>query len=62
MEIFSNVLRIEGRKLSFNGDQIIFRMTNCETQKAIAKASVVDCGIVTVQSYEGITNGLLINR
>lgn len=58
MEIFSKVLRIEGRELSINGDQIIFRITDCETQKAIAKAGVADCGIVTVQTYEGITNGL----
>jgi len=58
MEIFSRVLRIEGRELSLNGNQIIFRIRDCETQKAIAKAGVADCGIVTVQTYEGITNGL----
>ncbi len=58
MEIFSKVLRIEGRELSINGDRIIFRITDCETQRAIAKAGVADCGIVTVQTYEGITSGL----
>lgn len=58
LEIFSKVLRIEGREVSLRGDQIIIRITDCETQKAIAKAGIADCGIVTVQTYEGIINGL----
>jgi hypothetical protein len=58
MDIFSKVLKIEGRKISMKNDQIIFRITDCETQKAIAKAGVADCGIVTVQSYEGMIGGL----
>jgi len=58
MDIFSRVLKIEGREVSINGDQITVRITDCETQKAIAKAGVADCGIVTVQSYEGIIGGL----
>jgi|SRR5208283_222924 hypothetical protein len=58
MEIFSKVLKIEGREISMHGDQIIFRITDCETQRAIAKAGVADCGIVTEQTYEGIINGL----
>jgi len=36
----------------------IVRITDCETQKAIAKAGIADCGIVTVHSYEGIISGL----
>lgn len=58
MEIFSRVLRIEGRKITVEGERIIFRITDCETQRAIAKAGVADCGIVTVETYQGITAGL----
>jgi hypothetical protein len=58
MDIFSRVLKIEGRNISINGNQIIVRVTDCETQKAIAKAGVADCGIVTIQTYEGIISGL----
>jgi predicted hydrocarbon binding protein len=58
MDIFSNVLKIKGREVSINSDQIIVRITDCETQKAIAKAGIADCGIVTVQSYQGIISGL----
>jgi hypothetical protein len=58
MDIFIRVLKIEGREISMNGDQIIVRITDCETQKAIAKAGIADCGIVTVHSYEGIISGL----
>ncbi|PKN18313.1 MAG: hypothetical protein CVU71_12465 [Deltaproteobacteria bacterium HGW-Deltaproteobacteria-6] len=58
LDIFSKVLKIEGRDVTVDGDQITVRITDCETQKAIAKAGVADCGIVTVQSYEGIIGGL----
>ncbi len=58
MDIFSKVLKIEGRNVSVSGNQIIVRITECETQKAIAKAGVADCGIVTVQTYEGIISAL----
>jgi len=58
LDIFSAVLKIAGREVSMSGDQITVRITDCETQKAIAKAGVADCGIVTVQSYEGIISGL----
>lgn len=34
------------------------RVTDCETQKAIAKANVADCGIVTVYTYQGLAQGL----
>ena len=58
LDIFSRVLKIEGREISVQGEQIIIRITDCETQRAIAKAGVADCGIVTVQTYKGIINGL----
>ncbi|MBW1643510.1 MAG: hypothetical protein JRJ76_11785, partial [Deltaproteobacteria bacterium] len=31
---------------------------DCEIQKAIAKAGIADCGIVTIQTYQGIAAGL----
>jgi hypothetical protein len=58
MDIFSRVLKIEGREITIEGDQITVRITDCETQKAIAKAGVADCGIVTELIYEGIIAGL----
>jgi hypothetical protein len=39
-------------------DVIRVQVTNCETQKAIAKAGIVDCGIVTIQIYHGLIRGL----
>lgn len=61
LDIFSKVLNIKGRDVSVEGERIIVRITDCETQKAIAKAGVADCGIVTVQSYKGIISGLFGN-
>jgi len=61
LEIFSKVLKMEGREVKIDGDTITVRITNCETQKAIAKAGVADCGIVTVQSYEELIRGLFDN-
>ena len=58
LEIFSKVLRIEGREVIVESDTITVRVTDCETQKAIAKAGIADCGIVTVQTYEGMIRGL----
>ncbi len=58
MDVFSRVLKIEGREITVEGDKITVRITDCETQKAIAKAGVADCGIVTVQTYEGIIRAL----
>ena len=40
LEIFSKVLKIEGREVFVESDIIIVRVTDCETQKAIAKAGV----------------------
>ncbi|MCM2287294.1 MAG: L-2-amino-thiazoline-4-carboxylic acid hydrolase [Desulfobacula sp.] len=58
LEIFSKVLKIEGREVIVESDTITVRVTDCETQKAIAKAGIADCGIVTVQTYEGMIRGL----
>jgi len=62
MDVFSRVLKIEGRKIAMEDNKITVRITDCETQKAIAKAGVADCGIVTVHSYEGIIGGLFDNE
>ena len=35
-----------------------FRVNDCEMQKTIAKAGVADCGIATMQTYEGVARGL----
>jgi hypothetical protein len=58
IEILSRVLKIEGREVSVKSDSITIRVTDCETQKAIAKAGIADCGIVTVQTYQGLMRGL----
>jgi hypothetical protein len=58
LEIFSRVLKIEGREMKVNSDTITVRVTDCETQRAIAKAGVADCGIVTVQTYQELIRGL----
>jgi len=52
------ILNIEGRDVTNNGGIITIRVTDCEMQKAIAKAGVADCGIVTVQTYKGVARGL----
>jgi hypothetical protein len=58
IEILSKVLKIEGREVSVKSNIITIRVTDCETQKAIAKAGIADCGIVTVQTYQGLMRGL----
>ena len=52
LQIFSRVLKMEGREVRVDSDTITVRITDCETQRAIAKAGVADCGIVTIQSYQ----------
>ena len=37
---------------------ITVQVSDCENQKAIAKAGIADCGIVTVQTYQGLMRGL----
>jgi len=58
LEIFSTVMKIEGRSVTVSGDTITLQVTDCETQKAIAKAGVADCGIATVETYQGLARGL----
>jgi len=58
LEILSKVLKIEGREVFIESDIITIRVTDCETQKAIAKAGIAECGIVTVQTYQGLMRGL----
>lgn len=58
MEILSKVLKIEGREVTLEQERIVVRITECETQKAIAKANIADCGIVTVYTYQGLARGL----
>ena len=58
LEILSKVLKTEGRKVFVGSDRITVQVTDCENQKAIAKAGIADCGIVTVQTYHGLMRGL----
>jgi len=58
LEVLSEVLGIAGRSVEVNDGMIVVRVTDCQTQKAIAKAGVADCGIVTVQTYQGLARGL----
>ena len=58
IEILFKVLKIGGREVSVKSDSIMIRVTDCEIQKAIAKAGIADCGIVTVQTYQGMMRGL----
>jgi len=39
-------------------DNITIQVKDCEIQKAIAKAGISDCGIVTLQTYQGLIGGL----
>jgi hypothetical protein len=58
LEIFSKVMKIDGRSISVSDDIITIKVTECEMQKAIAKAGVADCGIATVETYQGLARGL----
>ncbi len=58
LEVLSEVLGIAGRSVEVKDGVIVVRVTDCQTQKAIAKAGVADCGIVTVQTYQGLARGL----
>ena len=58
LEILSKILKIEGRKVIIESDTITVQVTDCENQRAIAKAGIADCGIATVQSYQGLAKGL----
>ncbi len=58
LEILSKVVKIEGRKVYVESDTITVQVTDCENQKAIAKAGIADCGIATVHTYQGLMKGL----
>ncbi len=62
LEVFCTILKMEGRKVSVENEKIIILIRDCETQKAITRAGVADCGIVTIQTYGGIINGLYDNE
>jgi hypothetical protein len=58
LDISMNILGIRGRSVSTEGNAIIVRVTDCDIQKAIAKAGIADCGIATVETYKGIAHGV----
>ena len=58
LEILSKIMKIEDRKVFVESDTITVQVTECENQKAIAKAGVADCGIATVHTYQGLIKGL----
>ena len=58
MEILFRILKIEGRKVEIDKGTITVRVTECEVQKAIAKAGVADCGIATIATYKSVAWGL----
>jgi uncharacterized protein DUF6125 len=58
IDIFSKVLKIEKREIELSEGIITVRAKDCEIQKAIAKAGIADCGIVSIQTYQGIAAGL----
>jgi hypothetical protein len=49
---------MKGREVMVDGDTIMVRVTDCETQRTIAKAGAADCGIVPVQSYQELIRGI----
>ena len=58
LEIALNLLGMRGRSVSMEGNAIIVRVTDCDIQKAIAKAGIADCGIATVETYKGLAHGV----
>jgi hypothetical protein len=58
LEMSMNLLGMRGRSVSMEGNVIIVRVTDCDIQKAAAKAGIVDCGIATVETYKGMAHGL----
>jgi hypothetical protein len=56
--IFTRVINGSGGIVIREGDDIIIRVADCDTQKAIAKAGIADCGIVTLETYKGLARGL----
>ena len=58
IEVLFKIMNIKGREVIIDKDKITIQVTECEVQKAIAKAGIADCGIATVHTYEGIVWGL----
>jgi hypothetical protein len=58
LDIFTRVINSNGGVVIREGDAIIVRVSDCDTQKAIAKAGIADCGIVTIETYKGLARGL----
>jgi Family of unknown function (DUF6125) len=58
LEIAMNLLGMRGRSVSMEGNAIIVRVTDCDIQKAIAKAGIADCGIATTETYKGLAHGV----
>jgi hypothetical protein len=56
--MLSKIMRIEARKVIVETDTITVQVTDCENQRAIAKAGIADCGIATVYAYQGLIKGL----
>lgn len=57
MEIMGSLFD-RATEVAVTDGRITIRVRDCEVQKAIAKAGVADCGIVTVQTYQGLARGL----
>ena len=62
IDILSKVLKIEKREIEVGEGTITVKAKDCEIQKAIANAGIADCGIVTIQTYQGIAAGLFGNE
>ncbi len=58
LEVLCTVMKMEGRSITVDGGTITVRVTDCETQKAIAKAGIADCGIATAETYRGLARGI----
>lgn len=58
LSLMGALVGVKGREVFTEGRSVTVRVTDCETQKAIAKAGIADCGIATVQSYQGLVRGL----
>jgi hypothetical protein len=56
--IFYKIFNKKGCSVTRDGDALVVRVTDCDTQKAIAKAGIADCGIATIESYRGVARGL----
>jgi hypothetical protein len=58
LDALLTIMKMDERSITVNGELITVRVTNCETQKAIARAGIADCGIATMEIYKGLARGL----